>query len=182
MMATLREKYWCTTHTAPCYRDLKDPNSPHRVMEGMQLKSMAQDVVAKRCTEDSPTPALLKTMKPITARGRRDDVAASSSSKRHRSSSPILRSSPPPGALDDHLQIAINACSRQHSNISAQEYKAAYNALQAKDYVPHSFPSLTPERLGELTGLPEGKAATLHAFCVKWAGGIDSKWKKRRLA
>lgn len=101
--------------------------------------------------------------------------------KRARSPSPLSRSSPPPEVLDDHLRLALQKFSHQSALLTSAEIMSVHTVLHAKSYVPQAFVSITVEKVTELTGLDEGKAAALHAFFVSWSVDMEGKRKRRRI-
>lgn len=97
--------------------------------------------------------------------------------------SSLPTSSPQPSspalAVKDELSIFLNSFGRA-KGILANVIAEIGDRLADAHYSPDSLsePSLTSDRLQELTGLPEGQVYALRKFSRQWCGKIDVKRAK----
>ncbi|KAJ6600601.1 hypothetical protein DFH09DRAFT_1498329 [Mycena vulgaris] len=93
--------------------------------------------------------------------------------------SPVAASSPPP-AIDDDLDVFMDAF-RRAKKIPANVIDNATAQLRDGRYTPDILcePSVTFERLTELTGLAEGEVHQLKKFAREWSGKMEGKRVRR---
>ncbi|KAJ7250935.1 hypothetical protein C8J57DRAFT_1238803 [Mycena rebaudengoi] len=93
--------------------------------------------------------------------------------------SPLPPSSPPP-AIEDDLDAFMDAFSRA-KNMPEVVIDAAKIGLRDACYTPDILcePSVTFERLKDLTGLAEGEVHQLKKFARQWSGKIEGKRARR---
>ncbi|KAJ7209115.1 hypothetical protein GGX14DRAFT_395234 [Mycena pura] len=93
--------------------------------------------------------------------------------------SPVAASSPPP-AIEDDLDVFMDAF-RRAKKIPDEVINNAKVQLRDGRYTPDILcePSVTLERLTELTGLAEGEVHQLKKFAREWSGKIEGKRARR---
>ncbi|KAJ7815782.1 hypothetical protein B0H14DRAFT_3475819 [Mycena olivaceomarginata] len=93
--------------------------------------------------------------------------------------SPVQASSPPP-AIEDDLDVFMDAF-RRAKNIPTALIDVAKGHLHGACFTPDilSEPSVTVERLQELTGLAEGEVHQLRKFARQWTGKMEGKRARR---
>ncbi|KAJ7631602.1 hypothetical protein DFH06DRAFT_1005013, partial [Mycena polygramma] len=96
--------------------------------------------------------------------------------------SPERASSPPP-AVEDELDTFMEAF-RVAKKITGPIIAGALAKLRAGQYSPDVLcePSVTTERLTELTGLAEGQVHALKKFAREWSGKIEGKRARRGIS
>ena len=93
--------------------------------------------------------------------------------RRARMASP---SSPAP-CVEDELRVCLDAFGKMKS-IDSAAIDAAFDGLSSKGYTPDSLDVISVDRVAELTGFAEGKAAALMKFAQKWSAKMDQKREK----
>ncbi|KZV99719.1 hypothetical protein EXIGLDRAFT_724273 [Exidia glandulosa HHB12029] len=195
-MKEITKEWWCDAHQGVCIRDKADPTSPHKTLINEHLRLWSIAKMNGHATVHEPPAGLLDGVTPTNPGRRRhvppsntgnDTLTAAVTALVHRSLEPPPPphpvnppSSPPPGALDDHLQIAINQFVRRTPSVSAAEAKQAYDALRAEGYVPASFESISVEEVVQVTSLKRGAAAALRTSIMHWHNNIEGKRKRQR--
>jgi hypothetical protein len=82
-------------------------------------------------------------------------------------------SSPAP-AIGDELRLRLDAFGNTKS-VSTDLIDAAFDGLNVKGYTPDALEVISIDRLAELTGFSEGRAAALMKFAREWSSKMDQK-------
>lgn len=111
---------------------------------------------------------------PVTPTHKRTrDESVTPSGHVSRRSRVVLSSSPAP-AVEDELQLCLDAFGKAKS-ISADAVNMAFDGLDSKGYTPDTLEMISIDRIAELTGLAEGKAAALMKFAREWSFRVEQK-------
>jgi hypothetical protein len=96
--------------------------------------------------------------------------------------SPVPPSSPPP-AIEDDLDVFMDAF-RRAKNVAETRIDNAKGQLRDASYTPDIIcePSVTSERLMELTGFAEGEVHQLKKFARQWSGKMEGKRARRGIS
>ncbi|KAI0260989.1 hypothetical protein BGY98DRAFT_75869 [Russula aff. rugulosa BPL654] len=80
----------------------------------------------------------------------------------------------PAPAVEDELRLCLDEFGRAKS-VDADAIDAAFNGLNVKGYTPDTLEVISVDRVAELTGLTEGKAAALMKFARRWSAKMEQK-------
>lgn len=85
----------------------------------------------------------------------------------------VLPSSPAP-AVEDDLRQCLDAFGKAKL-VGADAVNIAFDGLDSKGYTPDTLEMISIDRLADLTGLAEGKAAALMKFAREWSVRVEQK-------
>ncbi|KAJ7265796.1 hypothetical protein C8J57DRAFT_1511552 [Mycena rebaudengoi] len=165
----------------------------HLEMNRFRLNAWGQAVVSGYCKAGNPPPKELPQPGTSTSAAETTNLllammAQNMATSNHSTPapfappparSPLPPSSPPP-AIEDDLDAFMDAFSRA-KNMPDVVIDAAKIGLRDACYTPDILcePSITFERLKDLTGLAEGEVHQLKKFARQWSGKIEGKRARR---